>query len=105
MNRNNPFVRKVVYISAIMLLLFPLFVLGQPASTTSSGGKLSQLRESYGLSHAQLGEIDPVSVSMQLATFGMRGVAVNILWDKAAHYHKTEDFDNLSATLNRVSTL
>ena len=105
MNRNNPFVRKVVYISAIMLLLFPLFVLGQPASTTSSGGKLSQLRESYGLSHAQLGEIDPVSVSMQLATFGMRGVAVNILWDKAAHYHKTEDFDNLSATLNQITKL
>ena len=62
MNRNNPFVRKVIYISAIMLLLFPLFVLGQPASTTSSGGKLSQLRESYGLSQAQLGEIDPASV-------------------------------------------
>ena len=105
MNRNSPFVRKVIYISAIMLLLFPLFVLGQPASTSSSGGKLSQLRESYGLSHAQLGDIDPVSVSMQLATFGMRGVAVNILWDKAAHYHKTEDFDNLSATLNQITKL
>jgi len=105
MNRNSPFVRKVIYISAIMLLLFPLFVLGQPGSTSSSGGKLSRLRESYGLSQAQLGDIDPVSVSMQLATFGMRGVAVNILWDKAARYHKTEDFDNLSATLNQITKL
>ena len=105
MNVNSPFVRKVIYIIAIMLLLFPLFVLGQPASTTTSGGKLSQLRESYGLSQAQLGDIDPVSVSMQLATFGLRGVAVNILWDKAARYQMTEDFDNLSATLNQITKL
>ena len=105
MNRNNPFVRKVIYISAIMLLLFPLFVLGQPATTSSSGGKLSQLRETYGLSQAQLGDIDPVSVSMQLATFGMRGVAVNILWSDAARYKKNEDFDNLSATLNQITKL
>ena len=105
MNLNSPFVRKVMYITAIMLLLFPLFLLGQPATSTGRGGKLAQLRAEHSLSQAQLGDIDPLSISMQLATFGLRGVAVNILWEKATYYHKTEDFDNLSATLNQITKL
>ena len=43
MSRHFP--RKTIYyLCAIAVLLFPLYVLSQPATTKSSGGKLAQLR-------------------------------------------------------------
>ena len=38
MNRNTPLVRKVIYVAAIALLLYPLFRLGQPAASDGTGG-------------------------------------------------------------------
>jgi hypothetical protein len=123
MNWNISFIRKVIYIAAIALLLIPLSWLSQPATKTSSksdpdgmpatqtssqsapGGKLAQLRTQYNLSQAELGEIDPASETMKLCTLGMRGVAANILWSKANEYKKTEDWNNLSATLNQITKL
>jgi hypothetical protein len=42
---------------------------------------------------------------MKLATLGLRGVAVNALWEKANYYKKVEDWDNLSATLSQLAHL
>ncbi|MBR2003684.1 MAG: hypothetical protein IJ991_05830, partial [Thermoguttaceae bacterium] len=39
-----------------------------------------QRRDDLNLSEANLGEIDPAGSAMKLATFGMRGVAVSLLW-------------------------
>ncbi len=110
MNWNRPFERKVVYGTLIVLLLIPLFQLGQPASmdeqgSVRSGGWLARERHQHGLSQASLGEIDPASESMKLATLGMRGVAANLLWTKANEYKKKEDWDNLSAALNQITKL
>lgn len=105
MNWNTSFARKVSYIGTMVLLLFPLFLLGQPETREKTGGKLSRMRKTYGLSQAELGEIDPLGASMQLATFGMRGVAAAILWEKSTHYKKTEDWDKLTATLNQITKL
>ncbi len=116
MTHNASFIRKIVYGCAIVLLLFPLFLLGQPATRSTSGdheqkgqgtggGKLAQMRASYGLSQAELGEIDPASETMKMATLGLRGVATNILWTKANHYKLTESWDKLSATLNQIAKL
>ena len=57
------------------------------------------------LSQASLGEIDPASETMKLATLGLRGVAVNLLWEKANYYKKTEDWTNLTATLEQLAKL
>ncbi len=110
MRQNSSFVRKVIYGCAIVLLLFPLFLLGQPAtksatSGSSAGGKLAQLRSDYGLSQAELGKIDPASETMKMATLGLRGVATNLLWMQANRYKKTESWDKLSATLNQIAKL
>src|SRR5262245_5267618 len=110
MNRNQAFVRKVIYIAAIALLLLPLSTLSQPATVgpkdkpklSSPGGKLSQLRAEYNLAQAELGEIDPSSEAMKLSTFGMRGVAVNILWGWAHHYKRVEDWDKVELTVNQI---
>ncbi|HTN74132.1 MAG TPA: hypothetical protein VL096_02755, partial [Pirellulaceae bacterium] len=115
---NASFYRKVVYGSIIALLWLPLYYIGRPGErvVTSDGteaeglveikgGKLVELRQANDLSQADLGEIDPTSESMKLATLGMRGVAINVLWTMANHYKKVEDFDNFAATVNQITLL
>lgn len=110
MRNNTSFVRKIVYVGIMALLLVPLSALSRPATRESSekqspGGWLAKIRSDHGLAQADLGEIDPASESMKLATLGMRGIAANILWTKANHYKKTEDWDNLRASLNQITKL
>jgi hypothetical protein len=110
MSRNQNFVRKVIYIAALALLLLPLSALSQPATVSPNGqrqpgGKLAQLRERYNLAQARLGEIDPASETMKLASLGLRGVAANILWGQAHHYKKVEDWDKVEMTVNQIIRL
>lgn len=105
MSERTSFYRKVAYGVAIAVLLFPLALLSSPATLTSPGGKLAQLRTSLHLSQADLGKVDPASETMKLATLGLRGVAVNLLWEKANYYKKVEDWTNLTATLEQLAKL
>ena len=105
MSHDLSFRRKIIYIITIVLLLFPLFWIGQPATRNSAGGILARLRAENNLSQANLGDIDPASESMKLATLGLRGVAANVLWEKSREYKKKEDWDSLSATLNQITKL
>jgi hypothetical protein len=89
----------------IAVLLVPLSALSQPADSSSKGGKLAKLREQFGLSQANLGEVDPTSEAMRLATLGLKNVAVTLLWDRANHYKKVEDWTNLSAVLEQMTKL
>ena len=102
--------RKVAYIVAIVVLLVPVSLLSQPSTVDSSGqrttgGRLAELREEHHLSQANLGEIDPASETIKLATLGMRGVAANVLWHKATEYQKKEDWTSLSASLEQLTKL
>jgi hypothetical protein len=83
----------------IMALLLPLSFLSQPADSENAGGLLARMRAERGLSQASLGEIDPTGETMRFATLGLKNVAVALLWDRANHYKKVEDWANLSATL------
>ena len=90
---------------AIAGLLIPLSALSQPADSSSPGGKLARLRTAYGLAQANLGEVDPTSETMRLATLGLKNVAVTLLWDRVNHYKKVEDWTNLSAALEQMTKL
>lgn len=109
MNPRQSLVRKFLYMAGMAILLFPLYWLSQPATTGvkgrpgSAGGALAQLRSRSGLSETQLGEMDPTSETIKLATFGLRGVAANFLWEKANDYKMKKDWDNLSATLRQIT--
>ena len=107
MSERRSFYRKVAYGLAIAVLLFPLALLSSPASLNDEGGKLARLRNDpqHPLSQASLGQIDPASETMKLATLGLRGVAVNLLWEKANDYKKKEDWTNLTATLEQLAKL
>ena len=58
-----------------------------------------------GLSQCKLGQIDPTSETIKLATFGLRGVAALVLWEKANDYKMKEDWTNFTATLNQIVKL
>ncbi len=110
MNARTVLYRKVAYLGGIVLLLFPLFWLGRPEvkgpdGQLEGGGTLARMRHEMGLSPAELGEIDPASQTMKLATLGMRGVATWILWDRADDYRTKENWDKLAATLNTLRRL
>ncbi|MCE9629245.1 MAG: hypothetical protein K8S94_00800 [Planctomycetia bacterium] len=90
---------------AIAILLVPLSALSQPADSSSPGGLLARLRARFGLSQANLGEVDPTSETMRFATLGLKNIAVTLLWDRANHYKKVEDWANLSATLEQMTKL
>ncbi|HKD36499.1 MAG TPA: hypothetical protein VKB78_06850, partial [Pirellulales bacterium] len=93
------------YIVAIAVLIVPLHMLGLPASKDTPGGKLAEIRRDYGLSEANLGEIDASAETIKLATLGLRGVAVNILWEKANYYKKIEDWTSFGTVLEQISKL
>jgi len=118
MNPQHSFARKVYYLAGLVLLLAVLSWLGRPVSSdVAAQGKpeglagllqisnLAQMRNRYHLSEAQLGEIDPASATIKLATLGLRGVAANILWEKANNYRMKKDWTNLSATLQQITRL
>lgn len=103
--------RRLFYICAMVALLVPIHFLGktsvrnQDGSVNIQGGTLAALRDNYNLGQGDLGEIDPASESMRLATLGLRGVASTILWQKAEEYKKEQSWDQLSATLNQIAVL
>src|SRR5687768_7821892 len=106
MSERKAFYRKIAYAVAIAVLLFPLYVLSSPSTAKNpQGGKLAKLRDKYKLSQTDLGEIDPANETIKLATLGLRGVAVNLLWSKANEYKKKEDWTNLMAVLEQLSKL
>lgn len=118
MTPQHAFARKIYYLVGLVLLLAVLSWLGRPMTGDAAGPQpaggfwdwlqmpnLAQLRSRAGLSEAQLGEIDPASATIKLATLGLRGVATNILWEKANNYKMKKDWTNLSATLQQITRL
>ena len=95
----------LVALVLIAVLLVPLSALSQPRDSLSDGGYLAQLRAEAQLSQADLGEIDPTSETMRLATLGLKNIAVTLLWDRANYYKKVEDWTNLSAVLEQMTKL
>ncbi len=106
--------RKLFYIVGMVALLIPLFLLGQPPAQPSGsgnrdssgqGGTLAQLRDRYDIGQSSLGQLDPASETMRLASLGLRGVAATILWQYADRFKEEKYWDLLSATLNQLSLL
>ena len=101
MSPRSSFVRKIIYLVVIAFLLVPLFWLSQPATRGveeaqgSPGGQLARLRDQFGLSETQLGDVDPTSETIKLATLGMRGVATVFLWEKANTFKMKKDWTSL----------
>ena len=108
---NRPLIRKIIYIALIGGLILPLTYIALPETRdadgriNSSGGVLSQLRNEHKLSQARLTEVDPASETMKLASLGLRGIAVNVLWSQANEQKKNGDYDGLNSTLQALTKI
>lgn len=111
MSNTSPFVRKIIYIACIGALLIPLSMISRPETRDADGkiddggGQLSILREKNDLSQAKMSEIDPASETMKLASLGLRGVAVNMLWMQAMDHKKKENYEQLASTLQALTKI
>jgi hypothetical protein len=105
MNSNNSFFRKMVYLCCLLMVAVPIVWLGRPSSPGDQGGKLAQERSEARLGQADLGAIDPASETIRLATLGLRGIAVTMLWNAANNYKKTEDWTAFQSTLEQLARL
>ena len=106
MNQSTAFRRKIIYLVTLIATLVPLYLLGRPSDGTSdSGGQLARMRQRFGISESDLGEISPASETMKLASLGLRGVAATLLWEKAHEYRVTHEWDRLKASLNNIALL
>ncbi len=110
MTQQQRFFKKILYIVIIAVLIVPLYMLGNPAKRDQDGnlvrgGTLARIRDKADLSEANLGEVDPASSTMKLATFGMRGVAIALLWNRSLEYEKRMDWNSVVATGNQIIML
>ncbi|EMI55583.1 hypothetical protein [Rhodopirellula sallentina] len=106
MNRTTQFRRKLTYLTILVVMLIPLYLLGQPAGGGGDGGgRLAQMRDEFDISESDLGEISPASETMKLASLGMRGVAASLLWKKSHEYRVMHEWDRLKASLNNIALL
>ena len=103
--------RKVLYAVSLIVLMLLLYFIGRPAQVTVQaggeiravpGGVLAQYRTQEGLTEAQMGEIDPASSTIKLATFGMRGVAIALLWHQANEKEKRHQWNDVVAIGNQI---
>jgi hypothetical protein len=105
--------RKVIYIVSLIVLMLLLYLIGRPsrvvvqsgvagANVFDRGGVLAQYRASAKLSEAQMGEIDPASSTIKLATFGMRGVAIALLWHQKEELNKRHEWNGVVAIANQI---
>jgi len=106
MSLKSAFARKIVYLVILVVMLVPLFLLGQPAAGKGDrGGQLAEMRDRFNMAESDLGDISPASETMKLASLGMRGVASTLLWNKAHEYGVRHEWDRLKATLNNIALL
>ena len=99
--------RKWIYGISMIVLIVVLFTLSYPATLSTKdvkgqpGGILAQYRDQHRLSQTELGQIDPTSETIRLATLGMRGIASTVLGEKAIQYQMKKDWTRLRATLDQ----
>ena len=117
MNQQKRFYRRIVSIGIVIALLLVLNWMGHPTrlqgkvgsadteKTYAPGGKLARLRDEYGLSETRLGQIDPAGSAMKLATFGMRGVAVDLLWNRSLECEKRSDWESVRTIGEQITSL
>ena len=103
---SKSFIRKIIYIVIIAVLLIPLAMISRPEVVgQDEGGVLAKMRRDKKLTQAELTKIDPASETMKLASLGLRGVAINMLWLQSIEHKKEGDYEKLASTLKALAKI
>ncbi|MDR2642095.1 MAG: hypothetical protein LBC74_04805 [Planctomycetaceae bacterium] len=105
------FNRKIIYLVLILFLAVLLFWMGRPPKFVrdssgelrpGAGGVLARQRANENLMESRIGEVDPAGSAIKLATLGLRGVAIAILWHNMQEYQKRFDWSNVIVTAKQL---
>ena len=110
MTQQQLFKRKIIYMGAIIVLLFPIARLGMPSSRGSDGretggGWLAQILRDQKIDRANLRALDPTSEVVNLSLLGMKGIAAQYMWTKAQEYKREHDWENMENAVNTIKVL
>jgi len=121
MNQLTSQQRKLIYLVGIVVLAFPIMLLGMPsarkAETASnlekttpeeeapSGGVLARLRTEYEFGESNLGDVDPASETMTLVLANLRGIAANQLWLQAQRNQEIKNWAQLKTNVDSIILL
>lgn len=103
--------KRKAYLAALVVLLTLLPFISRPSTiddkgaSDDAGGVLAQLRVDHDLQHSNLGKLDPSTITLKLATFGVRQVAAALLRNKIEEYKSKENWTALEATLEQAANL
>ena len=105
--------RKVIYGVSLLVLMLLLYFVGHPPRPSTDPERpgeftfstLGQYRNDLNLTEAQMGELDPASTTAKLATFGMRGVAIALLWHQAEEKKKRHAWNDVVALGYQITFL
>ncbi len=105
---SKPFQNKIIYLGFIIVLLIPIYWLGNTANgflerKRTPDANIEDLGNDLGKNLD--GEINMAAETIRLGTFGLDGVAQMLLWQKADEYKKKKDWTKLAATLNQLIML
>lgn len=100
MNQLTSKQRKIVYLVTLFVLGGLIIFMARPGD-----GRLPQMRVTYELGEATLGDVDPASSTLNLVLLGMRGVAANLLWMEADHLKDTKNWSELQQRVNSIILL
>ena len=105
---SKPFQNKIIYLGFIIVLLIPIYWLGNTANgflerKRTPDANIEDLGSDLGKNLD--GEINMAAETIRLGTFGLDGVAQMLLWQKADEYKKKKDWTKLAATLNQLIML
>jgi len=104
-NNLNSFQRKMVYLSGIIILMVPIFLLGSSEASSNFQYSLARLRAEHKLGEASLGKVDPTSSTFNVVLLGFRGVAASVLWQQAEYEKNHKNFAELAAIVESISQL
>jgi|GEM_PF-6889981 len=104
--------RKMFYVGLAIVLFYGVILFGRPARPAnpdgtggSDGGILAVAKIEANISQQNLGEIGMGNAAAQYALFGLRPIAINVLWMKAENYKNEKDFDKYKTTLAQIAVL
>ncbi|MFO0909872.1 MAG: hypothetical protein U0794_16245, partial [Isosphaeraceae bacterium] len=87
-------------------IIYGLIIVGLFGAMFPYSNWLNQEKQRHDLGEAAIGQIDTGSFMLKLALLGgARGMAANVLWNRAEELKREQDWDRMAATVDMITKL